>query len=340
MLRSRSRFNGASASMPRMGRQHVRHVDGEGASTGPRHRCRGWTFFLGMHRLLCVASTGPRHRCRGWHRSGPGAFAPRGASTGPRHRCRGWLDALFKQRYADRTTEVSAGALIGHFRRRQREDGRRGDSRTRFNGASASMPRMGLCPGAGGTKWQALQRGLGIDAEDGTPHRGPRALVVKLQRGLGIDAEDGSEGRGDRTGRFGASTGPRHRCRGWNAHYFFEASIQACFNGASASMPRMVSQPRREYSCQACFNGASASMPRMALTSVLRLRRWRRLQRGLGIDAEDGSRSRTHPPGSRTLQRGLGIDAEDGTSRNRSHNAGQCASTGPRHRCRGWPRRN
>ena len=156
-------FNGASASMPRMDAWRWRRRCVDRASTGPRHRCRGWVVDGAYGALLDVASTGPRHRCRGWIMAvripyvclalqrGLGIDAEDGPST-PRAFPAGWR---------------------------------------RFNGASASMPRMGRAA------------------------RGARARADGLQRGLGIDAEDGVSFDEDEDGAYVASTGPRHRCRGW-----------------------------------------------------------------------------------------------------------------------------
>ena len=90
----------------------------------------------------------------------------------------------------------------------------------------------------GGFQTDLLQRGLGIDAEDGTFATTLLLASSVLQRGLGIDAEDG----------------PRAR---WTARR------PRCFNGASASMPRMATSIERQSSEPCGFNGASASMPRM-----------------------------------------------------------------------------
>ena len=280
-----------------------------GASTGPRHRCRGWRLRRRRSQASRLASTGPRHRCRGWHpQSRPSQLRPL-ASTGPRHRCRGW------------------GAALG---RTQRRSGG-------FNGASASMPRMvpvliRCCRFA----W-VLQRGLGIDAEDGelTVHR--ELPFVQLQRGLGIDAEDGAE---------------------WRVGSLRDSFR---FNGASASMPRMGRTPCRTRGTAPGFNGASASMPRMAL-------RWR-LPGRRGHAASTGPRHRCRgwlrdPSAKRGVPRtstgprhrcrgwrkiprcgGDGRSCFNGASASMPRmgppdaavrlRSGR-ASTGPRHRCRGW----
>ena len=53
------------------------------------------------------------------------------------------------------------------------------------------MPRMAASQLRNASWYGSLQRGLGIDAEDGTsPNRSPG--FTQLQRGLGIDAEDGN----------------------------------------------------------------------------------------------------------------------------------------------------
>ena len=200
------------------------------------------------------------------------------------------------------------------------------------------MPRM-VTPTSLAMRWGGvLQRGLGIDAEDGARlplGRGPRCSM--LQRGLGIDAEDGRREPLRLPRSLRASTGPRHRCRGWSLSRPHRRSPAPCFNGASASMPRMVkseglvgwshwwlqrglgidAEDGSPFCCLAVcpvsFNGASASMPRMG-REPLRLPRYPRALRGLGIDAEDGR-----------LQTSC-------------HEQRERASTGPRHRCRGWRR--
>ena len=182
----RACFNGASASMPRMGHEP------------------------GGLRAARVASTGPRHRCRGWRQASSASQASRAASTGPRHRCRGWVER----------------PLVGAVRRRlQRglgidaEDGCCGD---------VPEPSIGM-----------LQRGLGIDAEDGNRTASGGASSRMLQRGLGIDAEDGLLNLVAQLPEVAASTGPRHRCRGWERLPPDPRRRRPCFNGASASMPRM-----------------------------------------------------------------------------------------------------
>ena len=180
-----------------------------------------------------------------------------------------------------------------------------------FNGASASMPRMGRLTGLDATGIWRLQRGLGIDAEDGMRRcrqgsapccfNGASAsmprmevdrmhdtvLTAVLQRGLGIDAEDGRVA--DRRGPAAES-----------------------FNGASASMPRMGGKRQTvtleqyastgpRHRCRGWFRWGSLGLSE------------RVLQRGLGIDAEDGARAaRADAIERELLQRGLGIDAEDG----------------------------
>ena len=158
---------------------------------------------------------------------------------------------------------------------------------------------------------ELLQRGLGIAAEDRTLSCSSQVLRSMLQRGLGIAAED-------RPHR--AALGPFRRC----------------FNGASASLPRIASPspftlpriglastgPRHRCrgsawvcvpNCRslACFNGASASLPRIGLFPDNQQVQVDPLQRGLGIAAEDRTSASAMPPAPRKLQRGLGIAAED-----------------------------
>ncbi len=190
------------------------------------------------------ASTGPRHRCRG---SQPARCLPEGdggASTGPRHRCRG-------------STLPRVGSP---------------GERVRFNGASASLPRIDTIGAVVSTLAQMLQRGLGIAAEDRVGPAGVTACVSVLQRGLGIAAEDRCRQRWLPHARDQASTGPRHRCRG----------------SARRSRP---GRPRARG-----FNGASASLPRIGPNGVLGYIISTMLQRGLGIAAEDRASSMTMKP--------------------------------------------
>ena len=254
-------FNGASASMPRMVLFFVLLVRAPYASTGPRHRCRGWrpAAWRGWRRRGSLqrglgidaedgnlddvpdcrrahASTGPRHRCRGWRRRTCRARRSGSASTGPRHRCRGWWG---------HETALGSACL--------------------------------------------LQRGLGIDAEDGIAQM--TKLAPSTPRFNGASASMPRMVRGsDRGARHGeASTGPRHRCRGWRCGLQTRRVSSIGFNGASASMPRMAGDG---VDGQDFFAPASTG-PRH------RCRGWRQrvravnpplplLQRGLGIDAEDG----------------------------------------------------
>ena len=83
-----------------------------------------------------------------------------------------------------------------------------------------------------------------------------------LQRGLGIAAED-----------CGRSSRPR--------------APMPCFNGASASLPRIVRTHPRVFAVPERFNGASASLPRIVGVQEVCLVMNELLQRGLGIAAED-----------------------------------------------------
>ncbi len=206
-------FNGASASLPRIGRSRDRVRAGQEASTGPRHRCRGSRDGKAWRGRDEVASTGPRHRCRGSDISNQfdctvatvlqrglgiaaedrdgdviGAAHVISASTGPRHRCRGSIImsngnvwgpyASTGPRHRCRGSRSSSCAISSSTRR--------------FNGASASLPRIG---------------------------RGCRRRARALPR---------------------ASTGPRHRCRGSHRSCRSAKHPRSCFNGASASLPRIV----------------------------------------------------------------------------------------------------
>src|ERR1700722_4902470 len=112
-----------------------------------------------------------------------------------------------------------------------------------------------------------------------------------LQRGLGIDAEDGIF-QTDLVFFGGqASTGPRHRCRGRRAKAAADAFGGTLLQRGLGIDAEDGYRARAPSSGRTCFNGASASMPRTAdaggdfatVSSVL--------QRGLGIDAEDGGLS-------------------------------------------------
>ena len=304
-------FNGASASMPRMVVRRANTRVELLASTGPRHRCRGWASIVVD---TGVASVELQRGLGIDAEDGPGvemaAVSYLEASTGPRHRCRGWErgDLKFTRARAQLQRGLGIDAEDG-TRTRQR----RTTCRSCFNGASASMPRMGAIAGS-------EQYG-----------------VTSLQRGLGIDAEDGRGSARTKAPASCASTGPRHRCRGWLAR---------CF---SASRRRLASTGPR-HRCRGWEN----DWPPVEDGSA-------RLQRGLGIDAEDGLclacdhhgfiRASTGPRHrcrgwracrracrglTSTLQRGLGIDAEDGGNWADNGHAEVSASTGPRHRCRGW----
>ncbi len=159
------------------------------------------------------------------------------ASTGPRHRCRGSADERHRPR------------LVGHC----------------FNGASASLPRIGRLPMGVVVEEQQLQRGLGIAAEDRSSRIARRSHAKQLQRGLGIAAEDRRPRSTSplRAPRFnGASASlPRIGLRATPS-----GSRPRCFNGASASLPR-IGPGRGSSACPSCscFNGASASLPRIVL---------------------------------------------------------------------------
>ncbi len=111
-------------------------------------------------------------------------------------------------------------------------------------GVASTGPRH-RCRGSACTIWipsatfSQLQRGLGIAAEDRRAVHASVAHGSALQRGLGIAAEDRAVGphRRELAGR--ASTGPRHRCRGSSEGRSPTGSRPACFNGASASLPRI-----------------------------------------------------------------------------------------------------
>ena len=191
------------------------HRRGRIASTGPRHRCRGSAALLSAHDVGPGASTGPRHRCRG--SKTPSTESPtasnllqRGlgidaedrkrplpreplapiASTGPRHRCRGSGLDTPERTVGDVASTGPRHRCRGSPLRRASPPPRSG----RFNGASASMPRIG--PNQFSTD-RAIRQ-----ASTGPRHRcrGSMALLRK---------EDGD---------IAASTGPRHRCRGSVEH--------------------------------------------------------------------------------------------------------------------------
>ena len=120
---------------------------------------------------------------------------------------------------------------------------------------------------------------------------------VGLQRGLGIDAQDGwrEARRAFDTTQY-ASTGPRHRCRGWQG-------------GGSGNGGTLTLLQRGL--------GIDAEDGRRTLLECSQF--CGLLQRGLGIDAEDGTSggivmNMAFP----CFNGGLGIDAEDGRRRERS----------------------
>ena len=318
--------------MPRIA-QHVEHTASahHHASTGPRHRCRGSLLKHLRHPLGVEASTGPRHRCRGSILSASnissGVELQRGLGIDAEDRSASWGEPR---------------------------------SRTCFNGASASMPRIGpRAQGWSGSRSGVLQRGLGIDAEDR-----PRSRAARSQRCRFNGASASMPRIGTRSPR--------------------RADQSSSFNGASASMPRIGSWLRPPRSTgRSLQRGLGIDAEDRPLTIELQSMR-PRLQRGLGIDAEDRSRSESWSPGAASastgprhrcrgsennaghdprradrfngasasmprigppvadpeaeaysLQRGLGIDAEDRGGVAEDEGALGDASTGPRHRCRG-----
>ncbi len=155
-----------------------------------------------------------------------------------------------------------------------------------------------------------LQRGLGIAAEDrkrafvavgslGVASTGPRHRC----RGSAPSATAWHAVRE-------ASTGPRHRCRGSVRPGWGALLCISFFNGASASLPRIVPDAGCHRHELLLFNGASASLPRIGLVR----RRPRR-----ALIASTGPRHRCR--GSAVTYCFTGVGAS--------------ASTGPRHRCRG-----
>ncbi len=189
----------------------TRHRQSTPASTGPRHRCRGSSGERCVRAVRREASTGPRHRCRGSVRPSRALFMGDVASTGPRHRCRG---SQVPKPKAAPATRASTGP-------RHRCRG------STFTDNSVKVP-----------DW--LQRGLGIAAEDRPREVDEPAALVWLQRGLGIAAEDRYLLSDGNSGLAHASTGPRHRCRGSCARSARASHSSACFNGASASLPRIA----------------------------------------------------------------------------------------------------
>ncbi len=183
-----------------------------------------------------------------------------------------------------------------------------------------------------------------------------------LQRGLGIAAEDRLDAQRLREEVRRASTGPRHRCRGSRRSSCGRRRARRCFNGASASLPRIARARWAAASRRTCFNGASASLPRIVASSEEVEQHQLQLQRGLGIAAEDrgqlerdhrGARRASTGPrhrcrGSRrarswALRRGSGFNGASASLPRIVDFAAllrtdpYCASTGPRHRCRGSP---
>ncbi len=234
---SRGCFNGASASLPRIGAichcvaRGARSFNGASASLPRIASC--WSTasaapssFNGASASLpriafCSAPT--RRRTTGFN--GASASLPRivldrrallpalrQASTGPRHRCRG----------SARTSRAPRA------------------TRARFNGASASLPRIARqtrasrCPANASTGPRHRCRGSQRHHERVPVHvvgasTGPR------HRCRGSQLPDGQA-----AAAFEASTGPRHRCRGSARRPRRRVPRRRGFNGASASLPRIV----------------------------------------------------------------------------------------------------
>src|SRR5579859_6016753 len=160
----------------------------------------------------------------------------RAASTRPRHRCRGSTSRRTRMYSESRGLQRGLGI--------------------------AAEDRAWVA--AGGEDWGLLQRGLGIAAEDR-----PSAPMVSveatkpLQRGLGIAAEDRRERAVCSERAQGASTRPRHRCRG-----------SLVVGGVGANSAHGLQRGLG-------IAAEDRSMPPRSTTAT------RALQRGLGIAAED-----------------------------------------------------
>ncbi len=132
------------------------------------------------------------------------------ASTGPQHRCRG-STASRRPRTLRRTS---------------------------FNGASASLPRIGP-----GLRAAHASRGSFNGASASLPRIGSRSSAPRPSP----DRFNGASASLPRIGTLPTREGPR----------------RTSFNGASASLPRIGRRRRRRDGVRWPFNGASASLPRI-----------------------------------------------------------------------------
>ncbi len=156
------------------------------------------------------------------------------ASTGPQHRCRG-STASRRPRTLRRTS---------------------------FNGASASLPRIGP-----GLRAAHASRGSFNGASASLPRIGSRSSAPRPSP----DRFNGASASLPRIGTLPTREGPR----------------RTSFNGASASLPRIGRRRRRRDGVRWPFNGASASLPRIVAGKPVGMRPKGVLQRGLSIAAED-----------------------------------------------------
>ncbi len=179
------------------------------ASTGPRHRCRGSRARDGRQLRGGPASTGPRHRCRGsWRarkRSSNTSCSFNGASASLPRIAANWsatiaalgvlqrgLGIAAEDRRTPPKREASLAVLqrgLGIAAEDRCPPSYRRSWRLSFNGASASLPRIGEAE---------LLAALEAASFNGASASLPRIVSHDAPRRV----------------RRRASTGPRHRCRG------------------------------------------------------------------------------------------------------------------------------
>ena len=199
----------SSASMPRIVGLRKQHSSACAASTEPRPRCRG-SLPTHIDEARVHASTEPRPRCRGLDSALRQSLTSR-ASTEPRPRCRGLSPP------ADMASTPTSSLQRSLGRDAEDCDRLKGGPilSPRFNGASASMPRIVGTIRLRCLRWHRLQRSLGLDAEDCRASHGQRELLPPAsteprQRCRGLDVVP----RRTRASEVRASTEPRQRCRG------------------------------------------------------------------------------------------------------------------------------
>ena len=327
--RASSRFNGASASQPRTGRQarlkrcrcaQLQRSLGFAAEDSCASRRRGSLIGALQRGLGFAAEDRSRRAMRARLRHGPAAI-----------RLQRGLGFVAE----DRAAAVTCGA----------------DSPMSFNGASASQPRTGPPSASRFANVSASRRQVRCfnGASASQPRRVRRSRdsspVIRRVRFNGASASQ------PRT----ASAHDRRRTpsftRGFNGasasqpriedRYGSMASVAGQrFNGASASQPRTAPGAGNQQTfTRTCFNGASASQPRTVMWSGdMRSRPRCRSSTGPRLRSRGCKTVAGRFARDRLLQRSLGFAAEDvGAAARGCRRAGPGASTGPRLRCRGSP---